>query len=1065
VYAPVELSDIEDNQWRYFKLFWDSETEELSVFFDRNADGDLSDSGELVYDAVAIDLGSIFTTGNAYWGFTAATGGANNLQQVRNITYEALNRANVSPTMPTAPASATIQSTTIGTVPFVLADDSTSQSQWTFTTSSSDTAIVPTNAISVSMSSSTQGALSITPAYTANGGSSTVTLNATDADGTTISASFLVTVTAAPNALIVSSLADTNTSGTLRWAINQANAQSGGMYDAIQITTQGTITLTSDLPAITQGVTITGTGMSTTIVDGNNLYRAIYNNGSRTIVIEDMTFKQGKNVSWNGGLIYNASGTMTFNRIKISNHSSWAFYQGGGGVTTFNNSQFANNGYAITSDHGTTPTSLSLFDTSYTNRIYINNSVFTSNTYGIRTERFTKIENSQFTGNTYGAVLNGLNRQQVINSTFTNNTGAAVYFSSWIPTSWTPGAGNQTVSGSIFNGNNVAIQFANSFNNGASTYNNVSANSWSTSTNNTFGATSSNTTNYSGSGHVSTGDTVTVLTICAPRNLTVTETGDNIVLDWDAPNCGTRQPERYAIMFTSGSLAGWGVATGNVGDANALNTYYTFTKSYFSGFDVAPGSTWRFSVRSDNDTLGLYSDRTDEVSIAIGTPPTTTTTTEPASSEVTNPSAPSSTLPDGDGEQPSETTTTSVPPIEDEEEATTTTLPESDGGDDQDQPEGVQPDDEQQEPETDQTPPFDGPQESEEEQPIDTTGPEETSPEQTENISQETIVTQEELESLIEDISSEEIQVEQVLEVIEDLNAEQLTEVLEAIEPEKLAEVIDELSEEQVTDLIENIESAEALDNVISAIADSEEPLEAAVAVAIILNDNFAEISTEAAQEVFASVDSDAFTEEQKSELSETLTEAPAEIKEAFEEEINVYAEGFDEYVPLGSNVDVGARRTLIAASAVLSTIAVAGAAGAASGGPTGPSGGSSGGGSGSGGGSPASGTNDAARREDEEEEASGEIAGPEDDEDEKNYTKNSIFKYYIEGGIEMKKLDWVGLGKKIWEISAGLAFTMAGSFVMFITLSGDTRKMAIIATAVALGVHYVHEVFKKDEE
>ena len=65
---------------------------------------------------------------------------------------------------------------------------------------------------------------------------------------------------------------------------------------------------------------------------------------------------------------------------------------------------------------------------------------------------------------------------------------------------------------------------------------------------------------------------------------------------------------------------------------------------------------------------------------------------------------------------------------------------------------------------------------------------------------------------------------------------------------------------------------------------------------------------------------------------------------------------------------------------------------------------------------------------------------------------------------MEMKKMNWFGLGKKVWEITAGLAFTLAGSFVMFVTLSGDTRKMAIIATAVALGVHYVHEIIKNDE-
>ena len=307
-----------------------------------------------------------------------------------------------------------------------------------------------------------------------------------------------------------------------------------------------------------------------------------------------------------------------------------------------------------------------------------------------------------------------------------------------------------------------------------------------------------------------------------------------------------------------------------------------------------------------------------------------------------------------------------------------------------------------------------------------------------------------------------------MLEIIDNLNSEQLTEVLESIGIEELTEVIDELSEEETVDLIENIESTEALDNVIDSIADSEEPIEAAIAVAIILNDNFTEISSEAAKELFDNIDPGNFNEEEKSELSEVLTEAPSEIKEAFEEEINIYGEGFDEYVPLGSNVDVGARRTLIAASAVLTTISVAGAAAAASGGPTGPSGRPSGGGGSSGAGQPTGGSNDAARKEEEleeEEEEAGGIEGPEDDEEDIYLTRNSIFNYYTQGGIEMKKLNWFGLGKKVWEITAGLAFTLAGSFVMFVTLSGETRKMAIIATGVALGVHYIHEVLKNDEE
>ncbi|NBO84714.1 MAG: hypothetical protein EBV14_05120, partial [Actinobacteria bacterium] len=97
VYAPVELSNIEDGQWRYFKLNWNSSTQKLSVLFDKNADGDLSDAGELIYDEVSINLGSIFTSGTAYWGFTAATGGSINVQQVRDITYDVVNENETGP--------------------------------------------------------------------------------------------------------------------------------------------------------------------------------------------------------------------------------------------------------------------------------------------------------------------------------------------------------------------------------------------------------------------------------------------------------------------------------------------------------------------------------------------------------------------------------------------------------------------------------------------------------------------------------------------------------------------------------------------------------------------------------------------------------------------------------------------------------------------------------------------------------------------------------------------------------------------------------------------------------
>jgi len=56
-------------------------------------------------------------------------------------------------------------------------------------------------------------------------------------------------------------------------------------------------------------------------------------------------------------------------------------------------------------------------------------------------------------------------------------------------------------------------------------------------------------------------------------------------------------------------------------------------------------------------------------------------------------------------------------------------------------------------------------------------------------------------------------------------------------------------------------------------------------------------------------------------------------------------------------------------------------------------------------------------------------------------------------------------LFKKFWEITAELAFTFAGSAVVLITLSGQTRKMALIATISAISVHYIHELLKGDDD
>jgi hypothetical protein len=107
-----------------------------------------------------------------------------------------------------------------------------------------------------------------------------------------------------------------------------------------------------------------------------------------------------------------------------------------------------------------------------------------------------------------------------------------------------------------------------------------------------------------------------IKTIGAPRNLVVTDSGTAAVLNWEAPNTGNTQPERYAISFSADG-GGWGIATGNVGDANALNTTISIPYSTFESLKPS-GTTWTFSIRSDNDTNSLYSAISNQVTIKIG---------------------------------------------------------------------------------------------------------------------------------------------------------------------------------------------------------------------------------------------------------------------------------------------------------------------------------------------------------------------------------------------------------------------------------------------------------------
>jgi hypothetical protein len=80
-------------------------------------------------------------------------------------------------------------------------------------------------------------------------------------------------------------------------------------------------------------------------------------------------------------------------------------------------------------------------------------------------------------------------------------------------------------------------------------------------------------------------------------------------------------------------------------------------------------------------------------------------------------------------------------------------------------------------------------------------------------------------------------------------------------------------------------------------------------------------ITGEQAQQLFDQIEPTQLSESMASVIAETLNnpDVPTEVKEAFEESINIFGnDGFAIYVPLGSNVNVAVRRTIIAGTTIL---------------------------------------------------------------------------------------------------------------------------------------------------
>ena len=169
-------------------------------------------------------------------------------------------------------------------------------------------------------------------------------------------------------------------------------------------------------------------------------------------------------------------------------------------------------------------------------------------------------------------------------------------------------------------------------------------------------------------------------------------------------------------------------------------------------------------------------------------------------------------------------------------------------------------------------------------------------------------LTTEELSAALDAVFAEPISDEKFTEVLSavlgnPLDAEQFTAVVDILES-------DSVSEEQVSLAVDNILENGITDSQATDLATSPKVLES--------------IDPEQASSVFEQIPvSDLTTEEEKA-LVETVSDAPTKVKNAFENTIDIFGAGLDEYVAVGSSVNVGTRRVVIAAIGVVTSITVA---------------------------------------------------------------------------------------------------------------------------------------------
>ncbi|MEO8391738.1 MAG: choice-of-anchor Q domain-containing protein, partial [Chloroflexota bacterium] len=320
--------------------------------------------------------------------------------RINNTTVDigAYETSFTAPTITTQPQSQNISSGGTANLS-VVASGSGLNYQWYQGISGTTTTPVGTNS-----------ATFITPILTVN---TSYWVRITNPGGSVDSTAALMTIYTSD--LVVDTISDSDPSATvcsaaandcsLRGAISKANATSGAntiSFDPTVFATPQTITLTSDLPNITDDLTIIGPNVNLVTISGAGSYRPFKYSVAINLTLKSLTIANGK--ADNGGAIYGQYGLS----LTISD-------------TTFSNNTATANGGAIF--------------TQYDGSVTVSNSTFSNNAaviggviYGFGSAKPLTISNSNFSNNTasqVGGVIYSFSTISVSSSSFSSNTASS----------------------------------------------------------------------------------------------------------------------------------------------------------------------------------------------------------------------------------------------------------------------------------------------------------------------------------------------------------------------------------------------------------------------------------------------------------------------------------------------------------------------------------------------------------------------------------------------------------------------------------------------------------------